>query len=364
MAPKTTLISKLFGIQYPLIQAPMAGIQKSAMTIAVSESGALGSLPCAMLSSEEIRNEISTIIKSCSKPYNVNFFCHQNPTPEYEKEEKWRRRLESKYYNEFQIAVQHEEKSMVTNGPNRTPFNEQIADILEEFKPPIVSFHFGLPSPELLRRVKHWNSKIISSATTLEEALWLESQGVDAIIAQGSEAGGHRGMFKTTDISSQMGLFALLPQIVKHVHVPVIAAGGIVDATTVAAAMKLGASGVQVGTTFMLCHEATTSQVHRQALEDYKNNPSSVYTVIQNVLTGKPARCIMNRVIREMGPISEEVPQFPRASQYLTTLRARAESIGLSDFSPIWSGQNASGCKSVSSAEIVKDLVKGFEGIL
>jgi nitronate monooxygenase len=216
----------------------------------------------------------------------------------------------------------------------------------------VVSFHFGLPSADLAARVRSWGSKILSSATTVEEALWLESQGVDVIIAQGVEAGGHRGMFLSDDLTTQMGTFALLPQVVKAVRIPVIAAGGIADAGGVAAALAQGAAGVQIGTAYLLCPEATTSLLHRAALK----GPTARHTALTNLFTGRPARGIVNRLMRELGPMSAGVPDFPLATNAIAPLRAAAESRGSSDFSPLWSGQNASGCKEVPAAQLTREL--------
>jgi nitronate monooxygenase len=239
------------------------------------------------------------------------------------------------------------------SGAARLPFSAEVVDVLEAFKPPVVSFHFGLPSPELLARVRAWGAKVLSSATTVEEAVWLEAHGADAIIAQGVEAGGHRGMFLTADLTTQMGTFALLPQIVQSVKLPVIAAGGIADARGVAAAMALGAAGVQVGTAYMLCPEATTSAVHRAALK----SDAARHTALTNLFTGRPARGIMNRVMRELGPISPLAPAFPLAAPAISLLRAAAEAKGSGDFSPLWSGQNASGCKAVPAAALTLELM-------
>jgi nitronate monooxygenase len=228
--------------------------------------------------------------------------------------------------------------------------------VLNEFKPPVVSFHFGLPSAELLAQVRAWGSKILSSATTIEEARWLEAHGVDAIISQGLEAGGHRGMFLSDDLTTQVGAFALLPQIVQAVKLPVIAAGGIADAKGIAAAMALGAAGVQIGTAYLLCPEATTSAVHRAALK----SEAARHTALTNLFTGRPARGIVNRIMKELGWISTAAPAFPLATAAITPLRAKAESRGSSDFSPLWSGQNASGCKEVPATQLTRELAAGL----
>ena len=227
--------------------------------------------------------------------------------------------------------------------------------MLSVFKPAVVSFHFGLPAPELLARVRSWGAKVLSSATTVEEALWLEAHGADAVIAQGLDAGGHRGMFLSDDVTTQTGTMALVPQIVAAVKIPVIAAGGIVDAHSVAAAMALGASGVQIGTAYLLCPEAETGPVHRAALK----SGDARHTALTNVLTGRPARGIMNRIMRELGPLSAAAPEFPLASSALAPLRARAESLGRGDFSPLWSGENARGCKEIAAADLTRELAAG-----
>jgi len=242
------------------------------------------------------------------------------------------------------------------SGQGRTPFNAESAELLEEFKPPYVSFHFGLPKPELLKRVKAMGAQIISSATTVDEALWLQAQGCDFIIAQGLEAGGHRGHFLNHDLNLQMGTFALLPQIVKAVNVPVIAAGGIASSKGVAAAMALGAGAVQVGTAYLLAPECSTSAIHRKALQ----SEAARHTALTNLFSGRPARGIVNRVMRELGALSEFPPEFPLATPGIAPLRAKAESMGSGDFSPLWAGQNASECKNASAAMITHELAQRF----
>jgi nitronate monooxygenase len=339
-------LQQLLAIELPIIQAPMAGVQGSALAIAVSNAGGLGSLPCAMLSIDAMRNELMAIKANTSKPFNVNFFCNAPPTPSVEREAAWRTAL-APYYKEYGIDA-----DSIPAGPGRTAFSSEAVDVLSEFKPAVVSFHFGLPSAELLARARAWGSKILSSATTIDEALWLEAHGVDAVIAQGMEAGGHRGIFLSDDLSSQAGTIALLPQIVRAVKLPVIAAGGIADAKGVAAALALGAAGVQIGTTYLLCPEATTSVVHRAALK----SEAARHTALTNLFTGRPARGVMNRIMRELGPISTAAPAFPLATAAIAPLRAKAESRGSGDFSPLWSGQNASGCKEIPAAQLTREL--------
>ena len=344
-------LQTLLGIDLPLIQAPMAGIQASAMAIAVSNAGGLGSLPCAMLSLDALRIELTAIRAQTKRPFNVNFFCHTPPGLDAAREARWRGAL-APYYSEFGI-----DPAGIAVGPGRAPFTTEAADVLAEFKPAVVSFHFGLPPTDLLARVRTWGARVLVSATTVDEAIWLEAQGVDAIIAQGVEAGGHRGMFLTDDLSTQIGTFALLPQVVRAVKVPVIAAGGIADAQGVAAAMALGADGVQSGTAYILCNEAATSAVHRAALK----SDCIRHTALTNLFTGRPARGMVNRIMRELGPICDAAPEFPLATGAIAPLRAKAESTGSGDFSPLWSGQNASGCREISAAEMTRLLAAGFD---
>jgi nitronate monooxygenase len=341
-----TSIASLLGIEFPVVQAPMAGSQGSALAIAVSNAGGLGSLPCAMLAPDAIRKELTAITSATSRPYNVNFFVHQQPPPDAAREAAWRKIL-APYYAECGI-----DPETIQSGPGRLPFNDQSADVLEEFKPPIVSFHFGLPSEKLVARVKSWGSKILSSATTLAEAQWLEARGVDVIIAQGLEAGGHRGIFLTKDLNTQVGTFALVQQIARTVDVPVIAAGGIANASAVKAALQLGARAAQVGTAYLLCPEATTSAVHRAALK----GDAAGATALTNVFTGRPARGIVNRIMRELGPINNAAPPFPLAATAVLPLRVQAESQGSGDFSPLWAGQNARGCVELPAAELTARL--------
>jgi nitronate monooxygenase len=343
-------LQELLGIDLPIIQAPMAGAQGSAMAIAVSNAGGLGSLPCAMLAPDALRKELAAIRAGTDKPYNVNFFCHTQPQPDPAAEARWRGLL-TPYYDEFGI-----DPTAIPAGPGRLPFSADAADLLDEFPPKVVSFHFGLPSDELMQRVRRMGARVLASATTVDEALWLQARGVDAIIAQGFEAGGHRGMFLTDDLTTQVGTLALLRQVVQAVDVPVIAAGGIADAQGVAAAMALGAAGVQVGTAFLLCPESTISQLHRKALV----SPAARHTACTNLFTGRPARGIVNRIMRELGPINEQAPAFPLATSGIAPLRAKAEAAGVDGFSPLWSGQNAGGCDAVPAAEITRRLADGL----
>ena len=340
-----TSMTALFGCALPIVQAPMAGVQGAALANAVIEAGGVGSLPAAMLTRDALRAELEALRSRARGPYNVNFFCHQPPPRDDVRERAWRELL-APYHRELGV----EPAAPAANA--RVPFDAAACDVLAAFRPPIVSFHFGLPPPPLLARVKSWGTKILSSANTPEEAHWLVAAGVDAVIAQGVEAGGHRGMFLHDDLSTQMGTLALVRRLVRELRVPVIAAGGIADKAAVDGALALGAAGVQVGTSYLLCAEATTSPIHRRAL----TSADAAHTAITNVLTGRPARGIVNRVMRELGPMNPSAPAFPVAAAMLAPLRAEAERRGSADFSPLWAGQDTGGCAPISAAELTRRL--------
>lgn len=346
-----TSVSLLFGTELPIVQAPMAGVQGHALALAVCEAGALGSIPAAALSPDVLRAELNAMARHCNGlPWNVNFFAHEPPTVDQKREAAWRASL-APFYAEYDI-----DPTGIAGAAGRSPFSDELADLVEPFRPPVVSFHFGLPPPHLMARVRGWGAKVLSSATTVDEAMWLQARGVDAIIAQGLEAGGHRGHFLTRDLTTQMGIFALLPQVARAVNVPVIAAGGIVDEHGVAAAFALGAAGVQAGTAYLLCDEATTSPVHRAALQ----SEAGRHTALTTLFTGGAARGIVNRAMRELGALDNLAPAFPLATSAMAPLRAAAEQAGRGDFSPLWSGQNATACRSASASEVTRALARGL----
>ncbi|MEO6895716.1 MAG: nitronate monooxygenase [Caldimonas sp.] len=334
----------MLGVELPVIQAPMAGVQVSALTIAVCQAGGLGSLPCALLDPAAIRREIAAIRAATSAPFNLNFFCHRPPVADAAREASWRHAL-APFYLEQGLDI-----DAVAAGAGRFPFDAAGAALVEELRPAVVSFHFGLPEAGLVERVHAAGARILASATTVEEAAWLEAHGADAVIAQGLEAGGHRGHFLDDDLSLQSGTLALLPQVVRAVRVPVIAAGGIADRAGVQAALGLGAAMVQVGTAYLCCPEAMTSQIHRAALM----SPAARHTALTRLFTGRPARGIVNRVIREVP--DHAAPAFPLASAAIAPLRASAEARGSGDFSPLWSGQNASGCAERPAGKLTREL--------
>lgn len=339
-------IIDLFRIEFPIVLGPMAGVADADLAIAVAQGGGLGSLPCAMLSAEKAHEQVQIIRQRVSAPVNMNFFCHKAVPADPVREAAWKDRL-TDYHEEFGV-----DPAAPVNAANRTPFDSAMCALVEELKPEIASFHFGLPEQSLLARVRAAGCKIISSATTVREAIWLEENGVDAIIAQGAEAGGHRGMFLTENIAEQPGTFALVPQVVDAVHVPVIAAGGIADGRGIAAAFALGASGVQIGTAYLRCPESKVSAPARVALAQGRDDS----TVITNVMTGRPARGLANRVMREVGPISPHAPEFPHAATGLAPLKAAAEKQGKLDFTNLWAGQAVRLGREMPAAELTRAL--------
>jgi nitronate monooxygenase len=337
----------LLAIDLPILQAPMAGATDAELAIAVAKAGGLGALPAGMLSGEHIRAQVEQFRAAAGdKPLNLNFFAHKMPLPNNAREDEWRERLKP-YYLEFGI-----DPAAPVRGAARRPFDAATCAIVEEFKPAIVSFHYGLPEKELMARAKAAGCKIICSATTVEEARFLEANGCDAIIAQGLEAGGHRGMFLSLDPATQVGLFALLPQVVDAVKVPVIATGGIGDARAIAAALMLGAAAVQIGTAFLFCPETKILPPHRAALRAARDDS----TVITNVFSGRAARGLFNRAIRELGPNSDIVPEFPFASDALAPLHAKAQARGSGDFSPMFAGQAAALGRELPAGDLTRKL--------
>jgi nitronate monooxygenase len=345
MWPDRRLID-LFKTEFPIVQAPMAGVMDAELVIAAAEGGALGSLPSAMLSAEKAREQVNIIRQRVSAPVNMNFFCHTPVDPDPQREAKWKQRLAA-YYNELGVDA-----AAPINAANRAPFDAAMCEVVEELKPEVVSFHFGLPEERLLKRVKATGAIVIGSATIVREAVWLEQHGADVIIAQGAEAGGHRGTFLTEDIAGQPGTFALVPQVVDSVRVPVIAAGGIADGRGIAAAFALGAAGVQIGTAYLHCPESKIIPPHRAKLAEARDDS----TVITNVMTGRPARGVVNRVMGEVGPISADAPVFPHAATALAPLKAAAEKLGKVDFTNLWAGQGVGLRRDLPAAELTRAL--------
>jgi nitronate monooxygenase len=341
-------------IERPILQAPMAGVMDAELAIAVAKAGGLGALPAGMLDAERLRAQVTQFRAATNKPINLNFLAHKMPVPNNAREHAWREKLQP-YYAEFGI-----DPAAPTQTTNRAPFDAAMCAVVEDLKPEVVSFHYGIPEVALVARVKAAGCKVISSATTVAEAHFLEAHGCDAVIAQGLEAGGHRGMFLSDEIAGQVGLLALLPQVVDAVKVPVVATGGIGDARAMVAALVLGAAGVQIGTAFLLCPEAKPLPPHRQALRQARDDS----TVITNVLSGRPARALINRVIRELGPVSGVVPEFPLASGALAPLHAKAQAQGSGDFSPMLAGQAAALAREMPAGALIDALASQAQALL
>jgi nitronate monooxygenase len=339
-------IIDLFKTEFPIVLAPMAGVMDTELVIAAAQGGALGSLPCAMISAEKAREQVNIIRQRVAAPVNLNFFCHQPVDADAKREAGWKARL-APYYKELEL-----DPAAPINAANRAPFDEAMCALVEELKPEVVSFHFGLPDAALLKRVKAAGCIVIASATIVREAIWLEENGADVIIAQGAEAGGHRGMFLTENIAEQPGTFALVPQVVDAVKVPVIAAGGIMDGRGIAAAFALGAAGVQLGSAYLRCPESKVIAPARAMLAQARDDS----TVITNVMTGRPARGVANRVMREVGPISPDAPAFPHAATALGPLKVAAEKLGKVDFTNLWAGQAVRMGREMPAAELTRAL--------
>ena len=336
----------LFKTEFPIVLAPMAGVMDADLVIAAAQGGALGSLPCAMLSAEKAREQVNIIRHRVSAPINMNYFCHRPVDADPKRAARWKQRL-APFYAEYGL-----DRNAEVPFANRAPFDAAMCELIEELKPEVVSFHFGLPDQAFLKRVKAAGSIVISSATVVKEAIWLEEHGADVIIAQGAEAGGHRGMFLTDDIAGQPGTFALVPQVVDAVKVPVIAAGGIADGRGIAAAFALGAAGVQIGSAYLRCPESKVIAPARAALAQARDDS----TVVTNVMTGRPARGVVNRVMREVGPISPDAPAFPHAATGLAPLKTAAEKLGKVDFTNLWAGQAIRLGREMPAAELTRAL--------
>ncbi|RFU49855.1 nitronate monooxygenase family protein [Paraburkholderia sp. DHOC27] len=346
-------ILSLFRIELPIIQAPMAGVGNPRLAAAVARAGGLGSLPCALLSPEQIRSAVASMRTQTAASLNLNFFCHTPPAFDPHRMSVWQQRVDA--YARA-AGLPHVPPLPPVTAPPRGAgvhaFDESFCEVVEQLGPRVVSFHFGLPEASLVARVRATGARIISSATTVSEARWLEQQGCDAIIAMGTEAGGHRGTFLPGELYTQAGTFALVPQIVDAVSVPVIAAGGIADGRGLAAALMLGASAVQMGSAYLLAEEVELPLLYRMAIE----RASDESTALTNIFTGRPGRAVVNRAMRALGPLSTDAPPFPLAGLSLAPLRNHCEQNGADDFTPLWSGQAASLAKALPAAEITRSV--------
>lgn len=341
--PDRSLTGRL-GIAHPIVLAPMAGAAGVELAIAVARAGGLASLPCGMASPQQIESEVTHFRTAVDAPLNLNFFCHD--LDEQVDDSAWRALL-APYYGELRVEPGDPP-------PLRRPFSGEWADLLDRLRPEVISFHFGLPAPDLLARARSTGAFLIGNATSVAEGSWLAERGVDAVIAQGWEAGGHHGYF-LTDQPFGIGLFALLPQLVDALDVPVIGAGGIMDGRGIAAALALGASAVQMGTAFLAAPESSIAPAFRAALA----SPRAQETALTNLFTGRLARGIPNRLMNELGAVNPDAPAYPHASTALAPLRRAAEAEGRDDFTPLWAGQAAPLARAEPAAELVGRLVRG-----
>lgn len=349
--PRDDLI-ELLGVTHPIIQAPMANAGTPALAAAVSNAGGLGSLSCGQITTDQMRKDVTKLRDLTDRPFNLNFFVHDEPDLDVEAVDRARARIEP-YYIESGLD---EVPEVSLPYPS---FNQGQLDLLLDLRPPVVSFHFGLPSAEAIAALKDSGAVVISSATTVAEARFLAEAGADAVIAQGQEAGGHRGTFEEPFEAGMVGTMALVPQVADAVDVPVIAAGGIADGRGVAAAFDLGASGVQIGTAFLLCPEAAADDTYRAALRTGRDD----MTRITRAISGRPARSLRNRLIDEMADHQEDVAPYPAQSSLTAPLR-NANRNDPSQLRLLWSGQAVALNRALPAGDLTLALVDEARRIL
>jgi nitronate monooxygenase len=352
MWPRTDLM-ELLGVDCPIIQAPMAGAATPALAAAVCNAGGLGSLGCATDSPDELRARVDELRGATNRPFNLNFFVHEPPAPKPEAEDETRARL-APFYDELGLG-----EVPAAREPFPAFDGERLAALLE-LRPAVASFHFGLPAPAAVRALKEAGVLILSSATTVAEAKALAEAGADAVVAQGWEAGGHRGTFASPFEGARVGTLALVPQVADAVEVPVIAAGGIADGRGIAAAFALGASGVQLGTAFLSCPEAQVTVPHRAALRAARDED----TRLTRAFSGRPARGLRNRYVEAMAPFDDALPSFPRLSSLTGPLGRASAARGSPDFIPLWSGQAVALNRELPAADLVQVLVDETAAVL
>ena len=342
---ESNALTELLHLRYPIIQAPMAGVTTPELTTAVSNTGALGSHGCALHSPTALEKDLASIRRGTNATYNINFFVH--PEPEFDaRASEGMRALLARPYAELGLDVPEAQ-------PPIPSFNQDHLDVLLNAPPTVISFHFGLPAQEIVDKLKGVGCRLLACATTVEEARVLEDRGAAAIIAQGYEAGGHRGTFISSYEAGNTGTLALVPMVVDAVTVPVIAAGGIVDGRGIAAALMLGASGVQLGTAFLTCPEAATTTVHRNALTQRKG----LMTALTTAFSGRPARGIENQFMREMAGHEDTFPPFPIPNGLTSPLRQASAIANSPDFLPLWAGQAYPLIRTMPAANLVETLV-------
>lgn len=342
----STSVTELLGIERPLLQAPMSGYATPALAAAVSEAGGLGALGSAILPMDEIHAQAAAVREATDRPFLLNFFCHEPPRPSAEVLAAARDAL-APLYAEFDLGEPPKPEL-----PALTFGSDHLEAVLE-IRPAAVSFHFGLPAPAAVERLREAGIKVLSSATTVSEAVRLQELGADAVIAQGAEAGGHRGSFLVDGGVGMVGTLALVPQVADAVNVPVVAAGGIADGRGLAAVLALGAGAANVGTAFLECPESAVPALYRDALKDARDDS----TTITRTFSGRPARAVRNRLTELDAPA---LP-FPEQMALTAPLAQAAAERGSPELMPVWAGQAAALSQAVPAGELVRGICDGAE---
>jgi nitronate monooxygenase len=350
-------MTQLLKIEYPIIQAPMAGgITTSKLVAEVSNAGGLGMIGAGYMTPNQIREQIKEIKQLTSKPFGINIFV-PNEFAYADSEVKLAKQLLQPIRNQLHL---HENQNIDIPTCNQLfeTFNEQIKVVIEE-KVPVCSFTFGIPSEAIISELKQNNIFVIGTATTVEEAIEVEKSGMDMVVVQGSEAGGHRGNFISQSQDSLIGLMSLIPQVVDHVSIPVIAAGGIMDGRGLMASLCLGAQGVQMGTAFLTCIESGAQQVYKEAIMNAKEDQ----TVLTRAFSGKWARGIKNKFIAEMEKHEDSLPDFPVQNTLTQSIRKASSSQNNSDFMALWSGQSPRLAKNQTVEMLIKNIMAEAKNI-
>ncbi|WP_375738319.1 NAD(P)H-dependent flavin oxidoreductase [Pseudomonas boanensis] len=347
-------ITDLLSIEHPIIQAPMVGVSTPKLAAAVSNAGGLGSIGIGASTPAQARILITETRALTARPFNVNLFCHRPAQADPCREAAWLEHLRP-LFAEFDAeppgAIREIYKSFLAD--------LEMLDVLLAERPAVVSFHFGLPEQGWIDALKRAGIRLLASATTLEEAEQVERAGVDAVVAQGIEAGGHRGVFEPEKGDAGIGTFALVRLVARHSRLPVIAAGGIMDGQGIAAALALGAEGAQLGTAFVSCPESSANAAYRQALKGER----AAHTQITAAISGRPARGLVNRLFTDVGAAgAPTLPDYPITYDVAKALHAAASAKGCNDFAVQWAGQGASLAREMPAGELVKLLVKEMQG--
>lgn len=350
-----TALTQRLGIEHPIIQAPMAGTSTAQLAAQVSNAGGLGSIAIAAVDASTGQKMIAETRALTSRPFNVNVFCHQPSTPNAAIEQAWIEHLQP-YFAEFAVPAPAALKDIYSSFCNN---NEQL-DVLLAERPAVVSFHLGLPPQSRIDALKAAGITLFASATTLEEGLRVQEAGIDVIVAQGIEAGGHRGVFNPEQ-DQAIGTTALVRLLATHTRLPVVAAGGIMDGAGIASVMALGASAAQLGTAFVLCPESAANAGYRSMLSSDRAHTTQVTTVI----SGRPARGMVNRFMREVGASGHPpVPGFGIGYDAGKQLIAAAAAAGNLEFAAYWAGQGAALVRALPAAELFKLLVEEYQAAL